>query len=117
MLGADELVLEPFASSKESLENFIEPRCHVGLCCAPGYLGEALERLFDLPLDRSCIGPELLQGGRNNPLGLSDQGRKQMLHIYGLMAELTGQGLGFLDGFLNFQREFVKPHCFPRINF
>ena len=94
VLGAHELVLEPFGLLEGVLENLIEPRGHVGLRCAPGYLRQAVEGLFDLPLDRPGVGPELLQGGRNDPLGLADQGRKQMLHIHGLVAELCRPGTG-----------------------
>jgi hypothetical protein len=33
-----------------------------------------------------------------------------MLHIHGLVAELSGQGLGVLEGLLDFHGEFIEPH-------
>jgi hypothetical protein len=110
VLGADELVLELFCLLEGVLEDLVEPRGHVGLRCAPGYFRQAVEGLFNLPLDQPGVGPELLQGGRNDSLGLADQGRKQMLHIHGLVAELSGQGLGVLEGLLDFHGEFIEPH-------
>src|SRR3990172_3916519 len=112
MLGADVLVLEPLGLLLGLRQRLLKPRPRVQLP-APRDLGEAIQRLIQIPPESGHIDADLLQERRDHPVVLSNQRPRQVLGVELLVLLALGVALSGLESLLRLARQSIEPHSFP----